>query len=197
MNFVNRGIGRRNMEDGIIVSLLWQRAEHALEELARRFGKRLYQTANNILSSSQDAEEAVNDTYLAVWNSVPPQKPDPLPPFVYRIGRNIALDRLKRNTAVKRDGRYDLSIDELAACIPASALEEQVEARELGAAINTFLKALSPDNRTIFLRRYWFGDSVLSIARDLEMRQNTVTVRLSRLRMQLRTYLMGEGYMDE
>ena len=185
------------MEEQKIVKLLWQRAENAIEALAKKFGKRLMSIAMNILGTYQDAEESVNDTYLAVWNTVPPKKPDPLAGFVYATGRNISLDRLKYNTAEKRDGRYDVSIDELANCIPAPALEETVEARELGLAINRFVGTLSADNRALFLRRYWFGDSVQQIAKDLGMRENTASVRLGRLRMQLRQHLVKEGYDSE
>ena len=159
--------------------------------------KRPNAIAINILGVHQDAEESVNDTYLAVWNTVPPKKPDPLAGYVYATGRNISLDRLKYITAEKRDGRYDVPIDELANCIPAPALEETVEARELGLAINSFLGTVSADNRTLFLRRYWFGDSVQEIAKDLGLRENAASVRLGRIRMQLREYLMKEGYVDE
>ena len=185
------------MDDAMIVQLLWQRLERGITEMTRKFGKRLYRTAMNILGRHEDAEESVSDTYLAVWNAVPPRKPDPLAGFVYQTGRHIALDKLRHLTAEKRDCRYDVSIDELAGCIPAGALEEQVEARELGRAVNAFLGGLKPDNRAIFLRRYWYGDNVRDIARDFEMRPNSVTVRLGRLRMQLREFLIKEGYVDE
>ena len=185
------------MEDRIIIKLLWDRAERALEMLARRFGKGLMRIAMNIIGVHQDAEEAVSDTYMAVWNSVPPQKPDPLAGYVYRIGRNISLDRVKYLTAGKRDGRYDVSIEELANCIPGPALEDTVEARELGRIFNKFLAMLNEDDRALFLRRYWFGDEVKTIAKDLEIRSNTASVRLSRLRKQLRQLLIREGYADE
>lgn len=185
------------MEDQKIVKLLWQRAESALDALAKKYGKRLMRIATNILGVLQDAEEAVNDTYLAVWNTVPPKKPYPLAGYVYATGRNISLDRLKYITAEKRDSRYDVSIDELANCLPTTALEETVEARELGLAINRFLGTISADNRTLFLRRYWFGESVQEIAKDLGLRENAASVRLSRIRMQLREYLMKEGYVNE
>ena len=185
------------MDDALIVQLLWQRLERAITEMTKKFGKRLYRTAMNILGRHEDAEESVSDTYLAVWNAVPPKQPDPLAGFVYQTGRHIALDHLRFLTADKRDGRYDVSIDELAECIPAGALEEQVEAREMGRAINAFLGGQNRDNRAIFLRRYWYGDGVREIARDFEMRPNSVTVRLGRLRMQLREHLQKEGYLDE
>jgi len=185
------------MEDQKIIKLLFQRAESAIDALSQKFGKRLMSIAMNILGVYQDAEESVNDTYLAVWNAVPPKKPDPLAGFVYATGRNISLDRLKYNTAEKRDSRYDVSVDELASCIPAPALEEAVDARELGFAINRFLGTMNADNRALFLRRYWFGDSVQEIARDLGLRENAASVRLGRIRMQLREYLIKEGFTYE
>ena len=185
------------MDDESIIHLYFLRDEEAIRQTDAAYGRRLLALASRILLDPQDAEEAVNDTYLAVWDAIPPKKPDPLAGFVYKTGRNISLDRLKYNTAEKRDGRYDVSIDELANCIPAPALEQTVDAKELGAAINRFLGTLSADNRALFLRRYWFGDSVREIARDLNLRQNAASVRLSRMRTQLRTHLIKEGYVDE
>ncbi len=185
------------MEDRRIIALLFARAERAIDELAKQYGKRLRNLAMNILGSHRDAEECENDTYLAVWNTVPPKKPNPLSGYVYGIGRNIALDRYKHLTAEKRDGRYDVSMEELEGCIPAPALEQQVEARELGAAINRYLAMLNPDNRAIFLRRYWFGDPVREIARDFTLTENAVSVRLGRMRSRLHAHLVKEGYVDE
>ncbi len=185
------------MDDKGIIRLLWDRAEQALVQLAQRFGHRLYTTAIHILGEPRDAEETVSDTYLAIWNAIPPRNPDPLAAFVYKTGRNLALKRLRTNTAMKRQGDYDLSLTELESCIPAPALEEQVEARELGRAIGRFLDGCNPPERRIFLRRYWFGDSVKDIATDLGLKPNTVTVRLGRLRSKLHTHLIREGYRHE
>lgn len=183
------------MEDSAILQMLWNRMEQAIHAMTEKFGRRLTATAMNILNSRQDAEESVNDTYLAVWNAIPPQKPDSLAGFVYRTGRNQALKRLRSNTASKRGSGYDLSLDELAGCIPAPALDEAVEARALGRSIDAFLDTVSRESRVIFLRRYWFGDSVGDIARNLGMTPNAVSVRLSRTRQQLHTYLIQEGYL--
>lgn len=185
------------MDDRKIIKLLWDRAEAALEALAKKFGSRLMTMAMNILEDRRDAEETVNDTYLAVWNCVPPKKPDPLTGFVMKTGRNISLDRLKYNTAEKRSSRYELSLEELSNCIPGPCLTEAVEARELGRAIDAFLETQSADNRALFLRRYWFGDEVRDIARDLNLRPNTAAVRLGRVRTALKEYLIKEGYDHE
>ena len=183
------------MEDKKIVSLLWQRAEQAITLLAKKFGAGLHRLAMNILGNRQDAEEAVSDTYLAVWNSVPPQKPDPLSAYVYRLGKNTALKKHRENTAQKRDSRYDVSLDELAGCVAGCSLEEEWEARELGRAIDRFLTQQTEQNRIIFLRRYWFGDSVKEIAALYAMKAGAVSVRLSRLREALRNYLQKEGFL--
>ncbi len=184
------------MEDSQIIELLFARAEIAIRALTDKFGRRLQATAMNILNSRQDAEEVVNDTYLAVWNAIPPQRPDPLAGFVYKIGRNQALKKLRGNTALKRGSGYDLSLDELAECIPSPALDEAVAARALGWAIDAFLDTVPRNSRVVFLRRYWFGDSVQDIARSLGMTQNAVSVRLNRTRQQLHSYLNKEGYLD-
>ena len=185
------------MEDRTIVKLLWQRAEAALTQVQHKFGPRLQQTAVNILGNVQDAEESVSDTYLEIWNTIPPHRPDPLAGFVYRIGRNLALDRLRYNMAQCRNTHYDLCIDDLQNYLPAQALEEQMEARELGRAINRFLGTLKAEDRNLFLRRYWFGDEIREIAHFYGKKPNTVTVRLRRICEKLRQFLIREAILDE
>ncbi len=182
------------MDDRQILHLLFIRAEAAIEAMASSYGKGLYGMAMHILASSRDAEECVNDTYLALWNSIPPQKPDPLCAYAYRTGRYIALKRLRSNTALQRNSAYDLSLDELADCIPAGDLWDRMEAKELGQLMNRFLDSQPKENRILFLRRYWFGDSVKDIARCLGLKEGTVSVRLSRIRANLKNFLNQEGY---
>ena len=182
------------MEDTVIIQLLFDRAETAIDALARRFGKRIYQIAMNILSSARDAEECVNDTYLALWNAIPPKRPDPLCAYAYRIGRNTALKKLRSNTVQFRNSAYDLSLDELAGCIPDESVWQAMDARELGRTIDCFLDTQSKDSRVIFLRRYWFGDSVKDIARAMALTEGAVSVRLNRTRNALKDYLNKEGY---
>lgn len=184
------------MEDKQIVAMLFARAEGAIEALGKRFGRQLLQIAKNILESFHDAEECVSDTYLALWNAIPPAEPDPLAPYVYRTGRNIALNRLSRETAQKRS-RYDLSLEELNSCLPGEDLEQALDARALGREIDRYLAGQSEENQYIFLRRYWFGDSVAEIAKALSLKENAVSVRLNRLREKLRAHLVKEGYYYE
>lgn len=126
------------MEDMHILELLWQRSEAALTALQQKFGTRLYRTAYNILGSHSDAEEAVNDTYLALWDAIPPERPVPLGGYVYRTGRNIALKKLRTQTAQKRNAQHGLSLDELVGALPDSSMQEELGARALGQAINCF-----------------------------------------------------------
>ncbi len=185
------------MEDKKIVQLLFARAENAISELGTRFGKQLFHIAYNILGNKMDAEECTNDTYLALWNAIPPVSPDPLAPYVYRTGRNTALKRLHRDTAKKRDSRYDVSLEELNECLPGEELEQKIDARELGRTMERFLKSKSRENRYIFIRRYWYGDSVGEIARALKLKENAVSVRLNRIRSSLKEFLEKEGYRYE
>ena len=185
------------MEDAKIVQMLWNRAECAIDALQRRFGKLLYGICLNILQLPQDAQECVNDTYLALWNAIPPARPCPLEPYVCRTGRNVALNRLRANSALKRDGQYALSLDELAGCIPDRCMEETVSARALGRAIDDFLATQSRDSRVLFLRHYWFGDSVAQAARALGISPNTASVRLLRMRQKLKDYLTEKEFYDE
>ncbi len=177
------------MEDAKILLLLLNRAESAIDALQRKFGKLLYSICMNILQVPQDAQECVNDTYLALWNAIPPARPCPLTPYVCRTGRNVALNRLRADSAQKLGKGYTLSLEELSAFIPDRCMEETVSARALGWAIDDFLAEQSRENRVLFLRRYWFGDTVAEAARAIGISQNTAAVRLLRMREKLKDYL--------
>lgn len=183
------------MEDRQIVALLLQRSEDALHALAEKFGQRLTSLARNILDDEEDARECVNDTYLALWNAIPPEEPDPLSAYVFRVCKNAAISRLRRKNAAKR-GEHALSLEELAECIGRDTLESALDARELGRAIDRFLCTLSKENRVLFLRRHWFGDSVQAIAKDRGMTESAVSVRLNRTRSKLKDYLIKEGFYE-
>ena len=184
------------MEDRHILKLLFARAEGAIEALASKYGKLLLRICTNITADPRDGEECVSDTYLALWNAIPPAKPDPLSAYVYKTGRNVALKRRRSSLAQKRSA-YEVSLEELADCLPDHSAAQLLDARELGRAIDRFLDTLSQQNRVIFLRRYWFGDSVMDLANAQALTPNALTVRLSRLRAQLKDYLIKEGFFDE
>lgn len=182
------------MEDLQILEALFGHSEKALAALAEKYGKGLLNLAMNILGSRADAEETVNDTYLALWNAIPPQRPDPLAPYVYRTGRNQALKRLRANTAQKRDSRYDLCLEELSDALPGGTAEEALDARLLGQAIERYLATLSRDQRVLFIKRYWFGKSVSDIAKEAGLSAGAVSTRLSRMRAALRAQLEKEDF---
>ncbi len=178
------------MEDRQIIKLFFSRSEHAIRELEQTYGKLLQQLAFRILGSEEDAEECVNDTYLAVWNAIPPQNPDLLKPYLCRILRNQALKRRSKNTAAKRNNGYDVALEELAECLPGKDQpEDAVIASALGRLINSFLLAQAKENRALFIRRYYLAESIEEIAEAFRMRPNTVSARLARIRRSLQSYL--------
>ena len=182
------------MDERSIIKLFLYRAEGAIDALAKKFGSKLKHLCMNILSNTQDAEECVSDTYLALWNAIPPANPDPLSAYVYKTGRNVALKRLRSRTAQKRSG-YEVSLEELSQCIPGIDTESTWEAKALGEAIDSFLSTLPQESRVLFLRRYWFGDSLKDIRHLTGIRENTLAVRLSRIRSDLKDYLRTEGFL--
>ena len=182
------------MEDGQILDLFWQRSEGAVRALEQQYGGVIRKTAARFLDDRQDVEECVNDAYLGVWNSIPPQRPEPLLGYVCRVTRNVAIDRLRANRAEKRDGRYDLALDELESCLPSRFdLETELEARALTQALDRFLAALPREDRRLFVRRYWYGEEVRALAAALGTSPNRISVRLFRIRQRLRQYLQKEG----
>lgn len=182
------------MEDQKLLQLLNLRSDSAITALAKQFGDRLFRTAYNILGSREDAEEAVSDTYLALWNTIPPEQPQPLEGYVHRTGRNIALKKLRFLSAQKRSSQYDVSLDELSAILPGGSMEEAMDARLLGQAMDRFLDTLPKLSRILFLRRYWYGDPVKELAKEFSITENALSVRLSRIRSQLKDYLIKEGF---
>lgn len=183
------------LEDSKIIALLWQRSEQGLAALAEKYGSACGKIAANILGSSRDAEECVNDTWLAVWNAVPPQRPDPLRSYVYRLARNISVARYHTNTAAKRNSSYDAALSELEDCLAAAAsVEQELSARELTRQIDSFLAALGERDRMLFVRRYWYADSISNLAGRFDMTRDQVSVRLFRIRGRLRTHLKKEGF---
>ena len=185
------------MDDRDIIALYWQRAERAIHETAAKYGGLCYTIAHNILSSREDSEECVNDTYLGLWNAIPPQKPNCLQGFLGRITRNLALNRLRSAAAQKRGGGgAEAVFEELQHIVSDRDTPEiALDRRELVAAINDFLAALPETKRRIFVCRYWYFDSVPDIAKRFSLSENHVYVTLHRLRTQLRRRLSERGFM--
>lgn len=183
------------MHDSEIITMLWSREQKALGEIALKYGKLLFSLAENILHCSEDSRECVNDTYLAVWNRIPPEKPDPLTAFLCRITRNISVKKLRDRNAKKRQAET-LPIHELEYCIAGTSVEEKVDAKILGKKIDEFLSSVDEESRVIFVRRYFFGDDIEAIMSLVSMSESNVYARLSRTRKKLKTYLMKEGVFD-
>ena len=182
------------MKDHEIIALFFERSERAITELINKYGVAIKNVASNILKDVQDAEEAANDTYLTVWNRIPPTRPKYLGAYSCRIARNLSLKRFYANTAEKRNSYYDVALDELEETIPElSTVESTYDAKELTGYLNQFLNDLSKEDRYLFMRRYWYGDKVSDIAENLNITPHKASVRLFRLRQKLQELLKKEG----
>ena len=181
------------VSDISIIELFNMRSEKAVSTLSEKYGKLCKSISYNILANKEDSEECVNDTYLKVWNSIPPTKPDNLMAYVCRVARNIALDKLRYNLRGKRSGKTDTLLSELSECIPSRENVEESADDTLKSAINTFLRSLSERDRKIFVRRYFFCDDIKSIAKLCEISETNVTTVLNRTRNNLKKYLSDNG----
>ena len=182
------------MEDCRIVALFLARAEEAIAALNEKYGRLIRRIALNILKCDADAEEIASDTALAVWDTVPPNEPDPLSPYVCRIARNLALDRYRYNNAARRQSGGDVLLSEIGDIVSDTAgAEDESMASLVAAAVSDFLRTRSAEERRLFVRRYWYGDAVEEIARDLGITANGASVKLHRMRTRLRAFLTERG----
>ena len=183
------------MDDNAIIELFFARSEQAIRELDGKYGKVCHSLSYNILHSRQDAEECVNDAYLGTWDAIPPARPNPLLAFLCRIVRNLSLIRYHADSAAKRGGgSYTVALEELEGCLASPrTVEGDIEEQELVRLIEDFLETLSPENRIILMRRYWFSDSCGEIAAQTGLTDKNVSVRLTRIRKQLRNYFEERG----
>jgi RNA polymerase sigma factor (sigma-70 family) len=185
------------MEDSKIVDFYLMRKEEAIKQTSLKYGKQLHSIAMNIVQHSSDAEECENDTYIKAWDSIPPHEPRTyLFAFLARITRHIALDLCKHKNRQKRTALIVELSEELAQCIPAPTAEEcQICDEGFGEVINPFLWKLDEDTRNVFIRRYWFLDSIRQIAEEFQMSESKVKSMLFRTRNKLRRYLEKEGIL--
>ena len=181
------------MDDGKILGLLFERSERGLEELEKKYSKQMTAIAKGICGDVSDAEEVVNDALAAVWTAIPPEYPDPLAAYVYRIVRNLALKRVRARAQAKRSGGV-MPMDELAdALLSENETEELADSREISQAINEFLSLLDRRSRVIFVSRYWYSYSVAQIAPLVGMTRAAVSMRLTRMRTMLENKLKERG----
>ncbi len=183
------------MTDQDIVNLYWQRSERAIPETAGVYGPYCHTVAYNLLRNTEDAEESVNDTWLAAWNAMPPSRPNSLKAFLGKLTRNIAVSSLRRKGSLKRGGGVAATaLEELSECLPSSFdLERTVEARELGRLLGRFLKKLPERDQVIFVGRYFYVLTAEEIAQRLRMKPATVRTALYRIRKKLVQELEKEG----
>ncbi len=178
------------MDDIKIIELLFARSQQAITELDAKYGRLCKKLCHNILNDLSDAEECVNEAYLGVWNTVPPEKPNPLQAYICKIARNLALKRHYYKSAEKRSSKYQVAMAELEDYLPsAENVEALVDAKELTKALEHFLDSLNAQNRIIFMRRYWFGDSYKEISDLIGISEKNVSVRLARVRQGLKEFL--------
>ena len=183
------------MDDADIVSLYWQRNEEAIRETEEKYGAYLGKIAWNILANREDSEESVNDTYLHAWNSMPPQKPAMLSTYLGKLTRQLSIDIYRRRNRAKRGGsEYALSLTELEDCVSSGSTEDEVEVHLLAEALGQYLRGISPEARTAFLRRYYFMDPLGEIAAGQGFTESNVKSMLYRTRQGLREYLEKEGF---
>ncbi len=183
------------MEDREIIELYWARDERAISASAEKYGPLCRSLAARILDSPEDAEECVSDTWLRSWNAMPPQRPRLLRAFFARITRNLALDRYRRENALRRGGgETALALEELGDAVSGLPLETELERLALQRLLDAFLESLEPGDRTLFLRRYWSMESLGELAKLEKTTENALAKRLWRLRKKLRERLEKEGY---
>ena len=181
------------MTDAQIIELYWTRNEDAIRETDAVYGRKLHSLADRIVQNNEDAQECVSDTYLKTWDTIPPQRPNYFFAYIAKICRNFALGVLDWKNAAKRRGEVVALTQEMEACIPDPAHERKLEGEELGELLNSFLETLGYESRVIFLRRYWYLDTVAEIADRCGITQSKVKTQLHRTRAKLSAFLEKEG----
>jgi len=181
------------MDDLRIIELYFERNEQAIKETDAKYGKLCHSIAYNILNNHEDSEECVNDTYVGVWNTIPPMRPNNFMAFVCKIARNLSLKRLEFMTRKKRSADVLLSLDELASILPDDRYAPDVSVEDVGKLISKFLRNQNEDVCNVFIRKYYFFDSVREIAERFGFTESKVKNMLFHTRNKLRGYLIKEG----
>lgn len=184
------------MKDEEIVELFWKRSEDAVEETQRAYKNYCGTIAFQIVGSREDAEECVNDALAAAWNSIPPQKPEDLKTYMGKLTREISISRRRRERAQKRTpGEYQVSLEEIGEVAADRDLIDELDSRALAEEISRFLWTLPEEQRDLFVRRYWYGDSIEAACRRFGIGQSKAKVSLKRTRDRLRDHLIQRGYL--
>lgn len=181
------------MDDLRIIDLYFERNEQAITETAAKYGKLCHSIAYNVLNNHEDSEECVNDTYIGMWNAIPPARPNNFTAFICRIARNLSLKRLEFLKREKRSADVVLSLDELAAVLPDDQYAPDVSDEDVGKLISQFLRTQKEDVRNVFIRKYYFFDSIKEIAVRYSFTESKVKNMLFYTRNKLKDYLIKEG----
>lgn len=181
------------MDDREIIELYFSRDEKAIKETEIKYGKLCYSIAHNILKNDEDSEECVNDTYIGIWNAIPPAKPDHLMAFVCKIARNLSLKRLESATRQKRSQAVLISLSELEEILPDESIEADVSNEDIGKIISAFLRNEKSEIRCVFIRKYYFFDSISEIADRYGFTESKVKNMLYHTRNKLKEHLIKEG----
>ena len=182
------------MDDREIIEMLFERRESALGEISRKYSRLYTGILMETVSDVCDAQECANDVLLAVWNSIPPNRPNNLPAYICKLARRIGIDRFRYNTVGKRNG-YAVALDELSECLPSDEPfgAEAEQSERIRNILSDFIRGLDPETEILFVRRYIYLESVTSLAERFEMEENRVAVKLCRARKKLKKLLEKEG----
>lgn len=182
------------MDDEKIINLYFERNEIAISETAVKYGSMIRGISYNILKNYSDSEECENDTYHVAWNKIPPERPNFLAAFLCRIVRNISFDKYGYNKAAKRNTEFDVALSEIENCVVSkTTVETEVDKKRLSELISNFLRCISFTKRVIFVRRYWYCDSIKKIAKDYGFSESKVKSMLMRTRNELKKHLERSG----
>ncbi len=193
MNILSAPSTPGTIDDSAITELFYKRDENAIAHAEQKYKKLCMRIALNILTNEEDSEECVNDTLLGVWNSIPPARPDDLRAYICKIARNTALKRLRFNNAEKRSLDKAVSLSEIEDIIPDDKLRPDISNEEIGKLISRFLETQKPQSRMVFVKKYWFFESIDDIAKQFSFSESKVKNILYRMRNKLRDYLEKEG----
>ena len=182
------------MDNEKIVALFYERDEQALLQTQKKYNTYCLAIAQRIVGSHEDAEECVNDALLALWNSIPPDKPEPFLPYIAARVKNIAVSKSRANNAWKRGGNVQIVNDEILSTLSdGHTLSEYYESRTAGKVINDFIGKLNKSERKVFILRYWYRASDKSIMEETGFSQSKIKSMLARLRKRLAEALEKEG----
>ncbi len=182
------------MDDVKIIEMYFARNEKAVDETRTKYGGFINHIAFNILKVSEDAEECENDTYLRLWNAIPPDRPEYFKAYIGKVVRNLAISLYRKNTAAKRSSGMYVLLSELEECLPSKeSVEAELDAKYLSSVISEWLRSLSEENRIIFIKRYWYGESVKDIAAQSDFSPAELSSLLFALRKKLKKELTEKG----